>query len=104
MKKTPKQIAALVCVVLLVLLYVAFFLSAVLDFPGREKFFSATLYGTIAIPLLTWIYIFLYGKMKNHRTIASVDLLMTPEEAAKQEKATESEEDNDDTVTFQKKH
>lgn len=98
MKKTPKQIAALVCVVLLVLLYVLFFLSAVLDFPGREKIFSATLYGTITIPLLTWIYIFLYGKIKNRHTIASIDLMQTPQEATANE--DDSEENN---ITLQKK-
>ena len=44
-KKTPKQIAALVCVGLLLLLYLA----------------------TVGLPILLWIYIWLFGKIKERR-------------------------------------
>ena len=37
MKKTPKQIAAILCIVLLVLLYVATLVVALLDFPGSDR-------------------------------------------------------------------
>ena len=65
-KKTPKQIAALVCVGLLLLLYLATLVVACLNFrvrppvpglPGGN--------GRASHPL--WIYIWLFGKIKERR-------------------------------------
>ena len=61
-KKTPKQIAALVCVGLLVLLYVV---TLVVAFPGADRLFQACLVATVGLPILLWIYMWLYGKMKD---------------------------------------
>lgn len=70
MKKTKKQIAALVCVVLLVLLYLATFIVAILDFPGSDRMFAACLVATVGLPILLWIYIWVYGKFTGRHTIA----------------------------------
>lgn len=70
MKKTKKQIAALVCVVLLVLLYFATFIVAILDFPGSDRMFAACLVATVGLPILLWIYIWVYGKFTGRHTIA----------------------------------
>lgn len=70
MKKTKKQLAALVCVALLVLLYVATLVISILDFPGSEKMFAACLTATVGLPILLWIYIFIYGKLTGRHTIA----------------------------------
>lgn len=64
-KKTPKQIAALVCVGLLVLLYVVTLVVACLNFPGADWLFQACLVATVGLPILLWIYMWLYGKMKD---------------------------------------
>lgn len=74
-KRTPKQIAALLCVVVLACIYLATLVVAFLDFPGSDKFFSACLLATIGLPILLWIYIWLYGVTKERRTIASIDFL-----------------------------
>lgn len=63
-KRKPKQIAAIICIVLLVLLYVATLVVSLLDFPGSDKLFAACLMATIGLPILLWIYIWLYGKCK----------------------------------------
>lgn len=73
-KKSPKQIAALVCVVILVALYLITLIFAVADFPGWQRMFGGCLVGTIALPILLWIYIWLYGKIKDRHTIASFDI------------------------------
>ncbi len=67
MKKTPKQIAALLCVVLLVLLYVATLVVSLLDFPGSEKLFAACLLATIGLPILLWIYIWSIGRLTDKK-------------------------------------
>ncbi|MBR5799267.1 MAG: hypothetical protein IKY23_04310 [Lachnospiraceae bacterium] len=61
MKKKAKQIAALSCVILLVLLYVATLIVSLLDFPGSEKLFAACLLATVGLPILLWIYIWAIG-------------------------------------------
>ena len=67
MKKTAKQIAALIGVGLLVLLYILLLVFAIFDFEGSELMFRACLYGTITIPILVWVYIYLYDKLKQNR-------------------------------------
>lgn len=64
-KKTPKQIAALVCVILLLSLYIFTFIVALLDFPDSDRLFAACLTATIGLPILLWIYLELYKKVKK---------------------------------------
>lgn len=69
MKQKPKQIAAILCIVLLVLLYVATLVVSLLDFPGSENLFAACLVATVGLPILLWIYIWLFGKVSGKHTI-----------------------------------
>ena len=70
MKKKPKQIAAIICIILLVLLYVANLVVSLLDFPGSDRLFAACLVATVGLPILLWIYIWAYGRFTNESTIA----------------------------------
>ena len=72
MKKTPKQIAAILCIVLLVLLYVATLVVALLDFPGSDRLFAACLMATVGLPIMLWIYKWLYGKYRERRSGAGL--------------------------------
>ena len=71
MKQKPKQIAAIICIVLLVLLYVATLVISLLDFPGSDRLFAACLMATVGLPVLLWIYIWLYGKYTGRKTLAT---------------------------------
>lgn len=73
-KKTPKQIAALFCIVILVALYLLTLISAVLSFPGWQRMFGGCLIATISLPILLWIYIWLYGRIKDRHTIADFNI------------------------------
>ena len=66
-KISPKQIAAMICIVLLVGMYVATLIVALLDFPGRDRLFQACLVATIGLPILLWIYIWLYQQIKERK-------------------------------------
>ncbi len=72
MKRKPKQIAAIICIILLVLLYVATLVISLLDFPGSDKLFAACLIATVGLPILLWIYIWLYGRLTQKSTIAEI--------------------------------
>lgn len=64
-KKTAKQIAAIVCIVLLAALYLITLLSAIFAFPGWQRLFSGCLICTVAVPILLWIFIWLYGQFEQ---------------------------------------
>ena len=72
MKKKSKQIAAMTCVVLLVLLYVATLVVSLLDFPGSDRLFAACLLATIGLPILLWIYIWAIGRLSGSKSIAEL--------------------------------
>lgn len=72
MKRKPKQIAAIICIILLVLLYVATLVVSLLDFPGSDRLFAACLVATVGLPILLWIYIWLYGRLTQRSSIAEV--------------------------------
>ena len=103
MKKNPKQIAAIICIAILVLMYLALLVFAIFDFPGSKTLFRTCLYATVTVPLLTWIYIYQYGVMKNRHTIASLDIGKTPEEV-EQEKinAVQTQNEDSETITIHK--
>ena len=67
MKRTAKQIAALVGVALLILMYLLLLVFAICDFEGSEMMFRVCLMATFIIPLLIWIYVYLYDRMKASR-------------------------------------
>lgn len=72
MKRKPRQIAAIICIVLLVLLYVATLVVSLLDFPGSDKLFAACITATIGLPILLWVYIWLYGRLTSKTSIAEL--------------------------------
>ncbi len=78
-KKTPKQIAALLCVILLAAMYLAAFVAACLDLGDSGRLFANCLLVTVALPILLWIYIWLYGIYKNRHNMASLDIMHSDE-------------------------
>ena len=80
-KKTPKQIAAIICIILLAAMYLFTFVSAFLNFPGWDRLFAGCLLMTVALPILLWIYIWLYGKYTQKHTMASLDIMHSDEDS-----------------------
>ena len=66
-KIAPKQIAALVCVVLLVGMYIGAFVAACLDLGDSGRLFAGCLVATIGMPILLWLLIWSFGLMKKRR-------------------------------------
>lgn len=99
MYNKKQRVAAWIGIILLALLYLATLLCAIFDFDGAGRLFQACLFATIAIPILIWIYIYLYGKLTGRRTMASFE--SEDDYKAKQEalKSVEAKHlDNQDTV------
>lgn len=66
-KITPKQIAALVCVVLLVGMYIGAFVVACLDLGDSGRLFAGCLVATIGLPILLWLLIWSFDLLKKRR-------------------------------------
>lgn len=73
-KMTSKQIVAIAGIVLLVLMYVATLIAAVFDSTASGRLFWICLFSTVAIPLLIWIYTWMYGILTRKHTFADLDL------------------------------
>ena len=67
MKIKGKQIAAILGIVALVGLYIATFIFAIIDSPNSGRMFQASLFATIAIPILLWIYLWCIQKFMERK-------------------------------------
>jgi len=74
-KWTPKRIAAIVALVLLAALYLVTFIVSLLSPTGGGSLFGVCLMAIIGVPVLAWIYIWLYGQMTGKKTIADLNLM-----------------------------
>lgn len=73
MKKSPKQLAAIITLAAIVLLIIAFVVSAFTAGPGEAgSRFMALLFCIVAIPILAWIILFCIGRMQGKHTIAEL--------------------------------
>ena len=68
-----QRIVAIIGVALLVTVICALLLIAIFDPTG--VWFRACLVLAIALPILLWIYVWLYGMLKQKKTIASFEFL-----------------------------
>ena len=70
---TSRQIVAMAGVILLVLLYTATLVIAIADGSSSGRLFWICLFATIAIPILIWVYTWMYGKLTGRKTMANLD-------------------------------
>lgn len=68
-KVTSRQIVALTGVILLVLLYFITLVTAITDNSASADWFRICLAATVALPLLIWIYTWLYSRLTNKPAI-----------------------------------
>ncbi len=75
-----KRIGALIGVIILVGTIVATLIMAILGYTFEDSVFMGLVIADICLPILLWIYIWLFGKFTGKHTIASFDLLKDKEE------------------------
>lgn len=73
-KMTSRQVVAIIGIVLLVLMYIATLIAAIADSSASGHLFRMCLYATIVIPILIWVYTWMYGKLTQKHTFADFDL------------------------------
>ena len=82
-KITSKQVIAIIGIVLLVLMYIATLIAAIADSSASGRLFWMCLYATIVIPILIWVYTWMYGKLTQKHTFADFDLGVNAEDDQK---------------------
>ena len=71
-----KQIVAICGVLLLALLYIVTLIVAIFDGSESGRWFMICIFATVAVPILLWIYIWMYGKLTGKPTIADSEKIM----------------------------
>ncbi len=92
-KRSVKQIAAMIAVILLVAMYAITLIVAIFDKSTSGKLFLFCAVCTVAVPLLAWIFIWLYGQYSGKKTIADLNLMQDQDVAAKPEEPAETEKE-----------
>ena len=72
-KATPKQIAAITGLVPLLLLYAVTLITAFIDTAQTRKLFELCAFATFVLPLVIWVYIWIFGKLTGRSTIADLN-------------------------------
>ena len=68
-KITSRQVAAIVGVILLALLYLVTFLASIFDRTDSGRLFMACMAATLIVPFLIWLYSWIYSRAAGKRTI-----------------------------------
>lgn len=101
MKKTPKQIAAIIALIAIGIMIIAFVIAAFTTTAEFKNLFYALFCCIIAVPILAWLFILCMGRMKGNHTIAeffpqnsssaSDDMVLAPNPNANSQNFTEDE-------------
>lgn len=88
-KITSKQVVAMAGVILLVLMYVLTLVTAALDNSASGNFFMLSLGCTLVIPVIIFLYSWMYGRLTDTKAIGDPDNPLEkanlPEQADKKE-------------------
>lgn len=79
----PQRIAALICLIFIALLYLATLVLLFIQGEWAKLALRIALGATLVLPILTWIYIWCFGKILHKHTIADFDLLGVPTDNSK---------------------
>lgn len=71
-KMTSKQLAALIGVALLVMLYIVTLIVAIVDNSASGELLRICFFATLAVPLFIWVYTWIYGQLTGKHTIADM--------------------------------
>lgn len=72
-KVTSKQVVAIIGIVLLVLMYIITLITAITDSSASAKWFRISLFATLAVPLVIWIYTWMYARLTGKHAIGDPD-------------------------------
>lgn len=60
-----KKVIAIIGILILLFLYITTFILAILNKPGTADLFKTSIYATVVIPVLMYIYLWLYRLIRD---------------------------------------
>lgn len=60
-----KKLIAIIGILIILFLYITTFILAILNKPGTAELFKTSIYATIVIPILMYIYLWLYRLLRD---------------------------------------
>lgn len=72
MKKNPKQIAAIIALAMIAILIICFIVSAFSTSEQSNHIFFICFFLIIAVPIISWLFIFCYGRFTGKHTMAEL--------------------------------
>ncbi len=73
-KRSSRQIVAMIGVLLLVLLYIITLIAAIVDSSQSAKWFRICLVATFALPIVIWLYSWMYGRLTGKSAIGDPNI------------------------------
>lgn len=73
-KMTSRQAVAIIGVALLLLLYIVTLIMAFADSTASGQWFRLCLFGTLAVPIVIWLYSWMYGRMTGKKAIGDPEI------------------------------
>lgn len=80
-KITSKQIAAIIGVALLVLLYAATLILAIADNSASGRFFMLSLACTLVVPIIVFLYCWMWARLTGKKTMGDPDPADLPDDS-----------------------
>lgn len=68
-KMTSRQVVAIIGVALLLLMYIVTLIVAFVDSSASGQWFRFCLFGTLAVPIVIWLYSWMYGRLTGRKAI-----------------------------------
>lgn len=93
-KWTPKRICAILCIIFLVMIYLGTLIAAIVMPESGSRLFAICLFATVVVPIVAYIYIWIYSKITGKRTIASVPEVPGADELEKTEASDKNPSDD----------
>ena len=89
MKNKAKQIAAITAIVLIVAMYIVTLILGITNNKNTQQWFMAAMIATIVLPVMAYVYIWIYKKVQEQREAAKDMKYLFPDMP---------EDEEDDTV------
>ncbi|MCR4793091.1 MAG: hypothetical protein K5871_10080 [Lachnospiraceae bacterium] len=89
-KWTPKRICAILVIVFLVMIYLGTLIAAIVMPESGSKLFAICLFASVVVPIVAYIYIWIYTQITGKRTIASTPEVPGEKEARQAAEAAEA--------------
>ena len=92
----PKRVAAILAIAFLVLLYLILLIAAIFDPTAGGKFFLIALFGTVAVPLVLWLYLWMYARFAGTKAPGDPETPVIDESLTESENVSTTEEKGSD--------